>query len=241
MEKFRKVYPFTTENIAGYMYDLDLKDKKIITVTASGDHALNAILRGARDITCFDVNPNSKDYTKEKIQAILDLSYEDFIRYMLLDNKLKGKYNLEFKYYNPESKRKCNLYLSEYEFYRLKELLRSVSIRYIDSNITDLKVHESYDYMFLSNISDYLSLLYQSSELERYRELLMTFLEYIDYIYFAYLYDVSSLDKRSRIDDKDEVDKVFKKYQRLEFPTALEGIKTNDAVLILKRSDYYGK
>ena len=37
MERFNKVYPFTTENIAGYM-DMDLTNKRIITVTGSGDH-----------------------------------------------------------------------------------------------------------------------------------------------------------------------------------------------------------
>lgn len=241
MEKFKKVYPFTTENIAGYMHNLDLTGKKVITVTGSGDHALNAILRGSTDITCFDVNPHSKDYSRDKIDAILSLSYEDFIRYLLLDNQLKSKYDLEFKYYNPDSKKRCNLYLSREEFYRLKSLLASVSIRFIDANITDLKIKDHFDYMFLSNISDYLSLLYQSEELERYQKLLMQFLEYIDYIYFAYLYDVEDDEKRSRIDQPSEVDKVFKSYKKIEFPTALEGKKTKDAVLMLKRSDYFGK
>lgn len=29
MEKFNSIYPFTTENIAGYMKDLDLTNKRI--------------------------------------------------------------------------------------------------------------------------------------------------------------------------------------------------------------------
>lgn len=44
-EEFHAVYPFTTENIAGYMEDLDLSNKKIITVTSSSDHIINAIAR----------------------------------------------------------------------------------------------------------------------------------------------------------------------------------------------------
>lgn len=33
MERFKGIYPFTTENIAEYMEKLNLSDKKIITVT----------------------------------------------------------------------------------------------------------------------------------------------------------------------------------------------------------------
>ena len=45
MERFSSIYLFTTENIAGYMNELDLTDKKIITVTGSSDHIINAILK----------------------------------------------------------------------------------------------------------------------------------------------------------------------------------------------------
>ena len=31
MERFNSIYPFTSENIAGYMKELDLTDKKVIT------------------------------------------------------------------------------------------------------------------------------------------------------------------------------------------------------------------
>lgn len=242
MEKFKKVYPFTTENIAGYMSDLDLKDKKVLTVTGSGDHALNAILKGAIDITCFDVNPEAKNYTIDKIDLIKYLSYEDFLKYMVFDNLLNGKYSLELKYYNPYSKIKHNLYLTRENYYKLKELLRNVVIKFINTNIIDLKINEQIDYMFLSNISDYLGLLYKDEELEKYHDLMMNFLEYVDYIYMAYLYDIASVRKRSRIDNLDEVNKIFKKYKKLEFASCLEGKeKASDAVLILKGSDYYGK
>ena len=50
MERFSSIYLFTTENIAGYMNELDLTDKKIITVTGSSDHIINAILKGCNNI-----------------------------------------------------------------------------------------------------------------------------------------------------------------------------------------------
>lgn len=47
MGRFNSIYPFTSENIAGYMKDLNLTGKKVITVTGSTDHILNVILQGA--------------------------------------------------------------------------------------------------------------------------------------------------------------------------------------------------
>ena len=79
MGRFNSIYPFTSENIAGYMKDLDLTGKKVITVTGSTDHILNAILQGATEITTFDINPLTKPYMDLKISALKNLSYEDFI------------------------------------------------------------------------------------------------------------------------------------------------------------------
>ena len=85
MGRFNSIYPFTSENIAGYMKDLDLTSKKVITVTGSTDHILNTILQGATEITTFDINPLTKPYMDLKISALKNLSYEDFIK--LLSNK----------------------------------------------------------------------------------------------------------------------------------------------------------
>ena len=61
MERFSSIYPFTTENIAGYMSELDLKGKKVITVTGSTDHIINAIVCGTTDITYgFKTTRNKK-------------------------------------------------------------------------------------------------------------------------------------------------------------------------------------
>lgn len=242
MVRFNRVYPFTTENIKGYMEDIDLTGKKVITVTGSGDQALNAILNGCRDITCFDINPNANPYMQDKILRVLELDYEEFIHSMVYHNCLSKKYPLEYKYYNPKSKIRFNNYLSEHEFYRLKSLLKEVTIKYRCANVTDLVISEHYDYMFLSNISDYIHQMYGDMDLEEFYKLLLGFLEYIDYIYMAYIYDYNSKEKRSRIDDIDEVKRIFKNIDSKIFPTALEGkIGLKDAVLIMKRSDYFGK
>ena len=79
MERFDSIYPFTTENISGYMSSLDLSNKRVITVTGSGDHVINAIKAGSSEITTFDINPLSKNNLDLKLSGIKFLSYEDFL------------------------------------------------------------------------------------------------------------------------------------------------------------------
>jgi len=91
--------------------------------------------------------------------------------------------------------------------------------------------------MFLSNISDYLNLMYSEYPLESYKELLREFQYKIKTIYFAYLYDIGNNNPRSEIDDLNKVKKVFPNFEKLEFRSALEIQKQNikDGVLILRR------
>ena len=78
ISEFSKIYPFTTENIAGYIDYFDFDDKSLLTVGSSGDQILNAFYNGARDITLFDINEYAKFYVYLKIAAILSLSYKEF-------------------------------------------------------------------------------------------------------------------------------------------------------------------
>ena len=94
MERFSSIYPFTTENIAGYMSELDLTRKKVIAVTGSSDHIINAILRGCIDITTFDINPLTKYYMDLKLSAINELSYKEFFDFMLYDTNKSFDYEL---------------------------------------------------------------------------------------------------------------------------------------------------
>lgn len=269
MEKFNKIYPFTTENIAGYMKELNLTNKKIVTVTASGDHILNSIVKGCTDITAYDINPFAQNYTKLKIAGIEELDYKDFLKVFLYETpdtlnyeiirslnldketstywlKELEKHNnngLELrksnlfntKYFNPVSKLKQNLYLDEEKYKKVKEKLSSTNITYLNTDIKDLKLTSSYDYMFLSNISDYLSIMFKNNYLEEYANLLNQFP--IENIYFAYIYDIYNKKTRSVIDNISEVKKVFRNMQIEEFDTALENTNkdVHDAVLILRK------
>lgn len=76
--KFASIYSFTTENISGYYKYFDFKNKSILMVCGSGDQAINAILKGAREITVFDINPLCREFFYLKLAAIKVLSLEEF-------------------------------------------------------------------------------------------------------------------------------------------------------------------
>ena len=271
MERFNSIYPFTSENIAGYMKDLNLTGKKVITVTGSTDHILNVILQGAAEITTFDINPLTKPYMDLKISALKNLSYEDFINLLLFESNMNLDYSIissldmsdeskmfwleqlskfdnngielrnsslfNTKYFNPNSKLWQNLYLEKSKYNLLKQQIKDANITYINTSLKDLTVDEHFDYMFLSNISDYLSLMYSCDILKKYRDLLIEFQKRIDIIYFAYLYDIGNSNPRTEIDNLKKVKEIFSYFQQVEFKSALEGSSQDkkDGILILKR------
>lgn len=271
MGRFNSIYPFTSENIAGYMKYLNLTGKKVITVTGSTDHILNIILQGATEIATFDINPLTKPYMDLKISALKNLSYEDFINLLLFESNMNLDYSIissldmsdeskmfwleqlskfdnngielrnsslfNTKYFNPNSKLRQNLYLEKSKYNLLKQQIKDANITYINTSLKDLKVDEHFDYMFLSNISDYLSLMYSCDILKKYRDLLIEFQKRIDIIYFAYLYDIGNSNPRTEIDNLKKVKEIFSYFQQVEFKSALEGSSQDkkDGILILKR------
>jgi hypothetical protein len=78
------IYPFTTENLAGYFPLLNLQGKTVLTVSGSGDHVLNAIYHRAKQIDAFDVNFLSSSYTELKLRAVHSLDYDDFLAFFAL-------------------------------------------------------------------------------------------------------------------------------------------------------------
>ncbi len=273
MEKFNNIYLFTTENIAGYLEDLDLTNKKVITVTGSSDHILNIILKGSLDITTFDINPLSKYFMDLKLALVKELSYKEFQDFLMYDTKLTfnkeiiekldmnndsklfflnelKKYNddgiklkqsnlFNLKYFNIENKINCNLYLNKKNYSIIKKRINRVKIKYLNVNLKDLVLKEKFDYMFLSNISDYLKLIYQDNYLEKYQELIYKFLNNVKIIYFAYVYNIDSNNKRTDIDDIEKVEKLFSNFKIKKFKTALiNEIETTQDGVYIKMEEY---
>lgn len=73
------MYTLTTENIASYLKRINIKDKKVLTVTSSGDHMLNMAFKDCKKIDCFDINKNAYYMQKLKIEALKILSYDEFL------------------------------------------------------------------------------------------------------------------------------------------------------------------
>ena len=76
---FHLIYPFTTENIDGYIDHFDLDGKSLLTVGSSGDQVFSASVKGSRDITVLDVNPYTKVYFYFKLAALIALDIDEFL------------------------------------------------------------------------------------------------------------------------------------------------------------------
>lgn len=84
--KFNRIYPFTTENINGYLDLFDLKDKSLFTVGSSGDQIFNASLVGCKDITLFDVCPFAEEYFYLKLAGIMLMDRDEFLQFFCYKN-----------------------------------------------------------------------------------------------------------------------------------------------------------
>ena len=96
MNGFEEIYPFTTENIAGYIDYFDLQDKSLLTVGSSGDQIMNAAFKGAKDVTLLDINPYAKYYYYLKKAGMLELDFTKFKEFFRYKNyPVRYKTNVE--------------------------------------------------------------------------------------------------------------------------------------------------
>lgn len=76
------VYLFTNENIYGTLKTAgNISGTQILTVGASGDHAFEAYLMGAKHVNTFDINSNQKVIIELKNHMIRCLPYADFMNF----------------------------------------------------------------------------------------------------------------------------------------------------------------
>ncbi len=122
---FNNLYPFTTENIDGYIDLFDLKNKSLLTLGSSLDQAINAGLVGCKNITIFDICPLTKFYYFFKLASLLSLEREMFLRFLCKTNYRKNTSS------NP------NLY-KNHIFSKIKETLKSL----------DYESYVIWDYLF---------------------------------------------------------------------------------------------
>lgn len=114
-------YLWTNEDMSLYPKE-NLKDKKVLTITSSGDHALNCVLNGATNIASFDVNIFSKYVSALKIAMIKKYNYYDFFKRMRFIEEMET-FNYNFKD-NIIFGVKEYLTMDEYKFWDTFEYLR---------------------------------------------------------------------------------------------------------------------
>lgn len=187
-------YLFTTENLQDSFTTKGLS--KVLTIGSSGDHLFNAVLQGAKEIDCFDVNIFSKYIIELKTTAISNLSYDDFIKLFFEDNKeiytqIRQFLSITCRYivdliFSPQKKRivkeqyiskkqtlyNCNYLNSEEQYNRLKQSLSDVKVNNIVTDIQLLhnNLNKQYDLIHLSNVSDYAHLMFKEDYLQQFNE-----------------------------------------------------------------------
>lgn len=85
-EQYQSIYMFATENLNGVINTLDVREKDILTVSSSGDHIFNMLLRGAKSVEAYDINLFSKYYFYFKKSAIRTLTRDEFIHFFFGKN-----------------------------------------------------------------------------------------------------------------------------------------------------------
>lgn len=144
-DKYSRIYKLTTENICGYLNQMDLKDKSILVPAASGDHLLNSILKGANNVDLFDINYYALFMVELKIAAVKSLSKDEFIRFFA-----NGRNALSSKIYN---KIRQNLNDDALLFW---DKVYSLFPNNEDLKKTNLFMKDSYYEDSLINVNDYL-------------------------------------------------------------------------------------
>ena len=94
--KLRRGYFSTNENLK-YIKSFDIKDKDVLTICGSGDHAFMSLINGAKRVDTFDTNPLQYYILELKRAAILGLSKEDYLKFFpIYGSNPEERYNIKY-------------------------------------------------------------------------------------------------------------------------------------------------
>ncbi len=142
---FQLIYPFTTENIAGYINNFNLSNGTLLTVGSSGDQIINGSLFNCRDIVFLDICPYAKFYIYLKLSCLLELDKNELLHFLCYKYKTFRDNNSAFNN-DIYKKIKATLRLLDYESYLIWDELFStfqgLNVRkelfYFDENRVDV-------------------------------------------------------------------------------------------------------
>lgn len=250
---FFKIYPFTTENIDGYMHNFDVFGKKSLTVGSSGDQVINLAMCGCLDQTVIDVCPNTKFYFYLKKAGLLELDYSEFLQFFRFRNyPMLFKENSSVFSSELYDKLKNTLYdLDKDSFTFWDTLFYDVDPSFIFSDLTDMKYDasnlEEYDFINLSNLGTWWSL----NTTKRVVDSLSSHLKDDGNLLICYLYDTTESSPYSH--DYHNIYDVSKcrlffapHYSYLYSFPGIEGIMKNndyarDSVMVYQKGGKYGQ
>ena len=214
----RDSYLFTTENIAGYINDMDLSNKSVLTLGSSLDQAYNSLLVGADDVTVFDINVNVEIFHKIKRDLILRYPKDYLYNNVLISYPIRESEQLP----RPGSVYQYNLYMhsdENYDLLRDKLMYKDRNISFIIGNIFDINDEldgKKYDRIILSNVLQYLDLYCDKKD--KFKVLKNMFLKLKDHLsddgimQLLYYYNTWVINSNSDYDDYDDgynLDKVL--------------------------------
>lgn len=255
------IYRNTNENINGYLSQLPIKGKDVLTVASSGDHALLSQLNEAKNVETYDINHFARFYQELKLSAYQILNYNDFINFFYTDkgftyeifekiinlnDEVDDFWQYLFDYYDDYEIIDSQLFSNfEYSFDVLKQFHPFLkedyfnkhktknNITFYQSNALNLPktLVKKYDVIMLSSIPNFIDDFYNLEKFKNYLEKLSTKLNDNGYIIANYLYNIEKQDCIFK--NKKEINKVFNdKMFNIEFDS-LNGNK--DSVLIYKK------
>ena len=178
--KYSAAYSVTNEDVRKSMKYVKKSYKTALTVAASGDHPLFCKLYGIEHVTTFDISYNAKVIMDLKTLAIQHLTLEQYyemqnslwynanVRAVKYTQNIIPKLSPEMQQYidgmngillfdngrwRPE--RYQHYALQQKEFSKLKQIVHE-PFEFIWSDVRKLKLQQSYDFIHLSNICDFL-------------------------------------------------------------------------------------
>lgn len=165
---YEGLYSNATEDMAGYYPEFGTP-KTFLTVGASGDQTLNAVLQGAKEIKAFDLNYLAKRGVALKVAAVRALTLQELNTFystfneelyvkvsQYLDEENCTYWDALYNYFdgidiarrlyiykrlNSELITSINPYLEKEKYQLLQSKLSDVDIKYYDSDLYNLPKH----------------------------------------------------------------------------------------------------
>lgn len=176
MSKYDAVYFCTNENISSIFKNIDVKNKKVLSILGSGDQTFYLVKNGVKDIDVFDINKLTFYYFYLRIWTIIYLkSYypisleNDYIEKVLSFVKVKNHseevaYNYWLKYLDTFSSGDIRrifqgiYYVSKIpNVYNLNRKLKKINFDFYNIDISRrVDINKKYDIIYVSNINEWI-------------------------------------------------------------------------------------